>query len=368
MVSFALTIFVLSAVLCLTSAQQYDSYKIYDIIAGGGTMQLGGDGFGSRTITAAVVDVHACDDWTPHPTGTQTDGTSGLTTVSMFGPTAPGQTDYDPSGAVYNGDCRINNSSAGGQTSHWWPIRSIKLTAPGWKIMPSFSVTDIDMQCEGASDATDPDLCLRKGVIVFGFNGDTLVFPQWNLGGNTLVTHDMKVETNAMVGMGFTRASGSKDYIPGIMTTWGDRVPQVPVLSCAQGAEDLKCGGIVSFDTPVDGVIVAAAMEWKSTTLGGALVSIGDFKIPQGCRCSESDGVEPRRITEESATANECEVRTEAAKHYFCNPSGDAWCDRYTYTRWTITGPMDPATGRYPCTSNQAVGGRFLFPVDVNTI
>lgn len=324
MTSLSLTIVALSAVLLLCQAQ-FDSYKLYDIFSSG-TYDLGSaDGYGSRTLVAQDIGIHACNDWTSWPTGTQT-ATSGLTTVSMFGPASYGQQENGS-----NGDCRINNSTAGGKESHWWPIRAIKVTSPNWKIMPTFTVTDVDMQCDGASDPNDPLLCLRKAALVFGYNGANLVFPNWDLAGNTMVLHDMRVESPAMNGMGIPRTpipgTDVFDMIPGIMTTWGDRVPQVPVLSCNLGAEDLRCGGTVTFDTPVEGIIIAIAAEWKSETLSGALMSVGDFKIPEGCRCSESDGVDPRRITEEDpANMGECTVRTEPATHYFCNPLGDSWC------------------------------------------
>lgn len=104
--SFALTIVSLSAVLC-------NAQKLFQVLGSAGVMELGGDGYGARTIRAEEVSFNDCGDWDEWPTGTETGVETGMTTLSMFAKPAIGQTPGS------NSDCRIRNSTTDGKKSQW---------------------------------------------------------------------------------------------------------------------------------------------------------------------------------------------------------------------------------------------------------
>lgn len=335
---------------------QHDSYRIYEIFSSAGTMELGGDGFGARTITAEEVSFNGCADWAQWPTGTETGNRRGmeesmseLTTLSLIS---------QPTGGL-DKTCIIQNSTADGQQSVWSSMRGIKVTTPRWRFIPRVTVTDVDMEGDGAIDPNNADLYLRKSAIVVGFVGDKLVRPRWTLYTSQLFLHNMTLAANELGRMGVQRPSGASESVPGLLSTWAGEAPRPPPLTCARNSGDMTCGGLASFGEPVDGFFVLVALERGSRTQAGALVSVGEVQVPEGCRCSR--GKRRRRVFEETVDgSSECVTRHEAEGYYFCTPQGGAWCERFEYTRWTITGPRMPS-GAWPCTGTQAIGARFLY-------
>lgn len=333
----ALGLFTAAAFVSRVQAQVcYDEYKIYDIYGAPSQELAIADGYGVRSIKAELVNENNCPPFPSDPTGSETGGTgaSGLTTVSIY----PDNLSY---GQLNNGDCRINNSSTGGETSHWWPLAGLKVTAPGWRFQPQeVMISDVDM--EGGSN---PDDSLRKGALVFGFNGNNVVPARWTFpSGSKLIQHDMKVESDELNLLGFTRANGDHSHLPGVMSMW--RYEPFPLLRCNKGAEDPACSAAFSFDEPIEGFYILHALEWKSLTQRDSLISVGNLKLECGCRCGNVSGT--RKVTLSTATAGECTQKIATDDHMVCSDTGLAWCSRSTYDRYFVTGDVLP-NGNYPC-------------------
>lgn len=311
------------------SEQCMDTYNLYECLAApGGELDIV-DSWGPRKIKCEIVELNKCDDWTVNPTGLQTTTTggspSGLTTLSLWGIASYGQQNNGS-----NGDCRINNSTSGGKTSHWWPIRAIKVTALGWKIQPEhIRVSDVDME-----GGTTVDGSLRKAALVWGFDGQTTINATWDISGGQLIEHDMKIEGKYLNQMGFlanypTVYQGNSntnlhEWFKGVMTTYADRVPQVSSpLTCAQGADDPQCAAVASFSQPIEGFFVMVNYEWKSLAQAGSLISIGPLGLKCGCKCDQRSGT--RTITVPTNVAGQCTQRTSSGTMSVCNPDGANW-------------------------------------------
>lgn len=349
--SFALSAVMLAAFVSRVHTQEcYDEYKIYDIVQNhGGTLNID-DGWGKRTIQVDIIEVHACARWPVDDTGTETGGpgASGLTTISLTGEASHGQD--DPS----NGDCRINNSTKGGATSHWWPIQGLRISSTGWRFEPKdLIISDVDM--EGSSD---PANALRKAALVFGYKNNVHVNASYEYpGGSKLFTHAMKVEDHTLNAMGHLTTPRADDHflwVDGTMTNWGNET--VPLLRCNTGAQDPACATHVSFEEPIDGFFILHALEWKSLNQEHSLISVGNLKIPCGCRCERV--TETRKVTLPASTAGECTQKVTSDTHAVCKEEGAAWCTRKTFDRYTVSGPILP-NGNYPCDKSSGTSAAY---------
>lgn len=354
--SFApIAIVALLACFRLSQAQGVDSYKLYEILAfPNGTLEID-DGFGNRTLKAEIVELNDCGDWVLYPTGTETPVCnneslgSGLTTLSMSGIPSDGRTDGS------DGSCRINNSTTGGKASYWLPIRAIKVTALyGWKFQPSsIHVSDVDMEGD-----TTVESSLRKAALVWGFSDGQLLNATWNLKDSALIRHNMKIESSTLSSLNLTQGPGMHAWLTGVMTTYGDRDSQPPYLRCNRGMAEPECAATASFDAPVDGFYVMANLEWKSTTQGNALISVGDLQMKKGCRCNTGSRV--RQVTVLTGNPGECTRRLSSGPSSRCAKWGRHWCERRRFTRWVVSGPLNTATGAYPCFDQPRKSAKFV--------
>lgn len=222
----------------------------------------------------------------------------------------------------------------------------------GWRIMPkSIKVSDIDM--EGPPTVVES---LRKAALVWGFNGNDAVNASWDLSGSSLITHPMKIESPALNSLGFSRAAGMHEWLTGVMTTYGDRSPQVPLLRCNTGAEEAPCAATASFDVPVEGFYLMASMEWKSVHQAASLISVGDLQLKCGCRCNTWTAT--KTITVPTGVAGQCTRRESTGSSSSCSEYGLNWCERKEYSRWVVTGPEND--GVYPCASLIGFGAKFV--------
>lgn len=383
------TIAAVTALLCLAQAQEdtcltkgYNEYPLYDIFAAttrgtAGVLEID-DGFGVRQLRVEHVEWNECDDDTAtHETGSETPSAGlGLTTISMK---ARG-TDY-PSGAVGiaqqigNGDCRINNSTTGGRTSHWWPIQGLRVSFPGWKVKPeNILVSDVDM--EGHGEVFNN---MRKAALVFGYggiDGNELFNATWSFPtGSGLIEHTNKIESDSLIsptgapdwnlksntrGFGFSRTPGLHAWFKGIQTTY-ETAPTLPdePLRCTTGAADPKCGAYFSFSNPIDGFVVLISQEWKSLYQQNGLISVSPLRIACGCRCKTADesGFE-RTVTLPTSTSGMCERKMITDEQYVCDETGDGWCSRKEFDRYVITS-NEVTNGLYPCEKSTGVKVQF---------
>jgi len=349
-----------------------NTYHLWDILANSnGELEIteGGD----RVLKVDRVAFNKCPTWDLDPTGSETGYTNGtgsqLTSISLDAPTANGQEDGT------NGQCRINNSTAGSKESHWYPVQGLHVYTPGWQVQPeNIKVSDVDM--EGIDG--DVQGSLRKAALVFGYIGDRLINATWTFPASSgLIQHAMKIEHKALTnpwsdprvtfldadkdtyGFGFTRADNTHVWLNGVMTTYEDSALTPSYLSCVAGANDDKCSAYFSFNEPIDGFYIMHALEWKSDAQGHSRISVGPMKLPCGCKCARIETVtrsitNPQTSTSISATTGQCTKKIITDDIFKCDNAGRYWCHRKNYDRWTITGPEDKNVGLWPCEKTQA--------------
>ncbi len=311
-------------------AQCLDSYDIHEIFSAGGTKtySLHGD----RSLTATEVSIQECPTYSTLPTGSEE---GGKTIISYYEALNPD-----------NGKCRVNNSTG---ENHWFTFQGIKVVANGWKIQPQdLELSDIDVEDPVGGDQNQ---ALRKASIVFGFNGNTLVWPTYTIPtGSLLRTQQFWIKAPQMGLLGFPEVH---QYPYGVM--WGQLTPHVAVANLVDCTTDqTQCRAIASFSEPVDGFFVLFAGELKSFVKMNAQMSVGPLQTTCGCRCDTSSPTDTRVVTRPvPGVSNQCTRSMITSSHLYCTDTGSKWCERGQRTKYVTTGSMLPG-GNYPCASASA--------------